>query len=215
MDIALVKHPGYLHVQPFEEVVESVKWGLEQLEQLEQLGMLGPTLENQIRPQVPTILFGANLLSSEQIRALLDSVIPYNLEQLDPSSPWFPSERFHALSKRSMLWDYSLSNLSVWKASGLRKVVHLPNRLRSGSNPSGALLPRYRSPILWINRPEKNSAGAVEYASDEHFVATCRRLVKAEDELAKMSKNGFEWFRRRNITKIRKQAIAESYPVVP
>ncbi len=160
MDIALVKHPGYLHVQPFEEVVESVKWGLEQLEQLEQLGMLGPTLENQIRPQVPTILFGANLLSSEQIRALLDSVIPYNLEQLDPSSPWFPSERFHALSKRSMLWDYSLSNLSVWKASGLRKVVHLPNRLRSGSNPSGALLPRYRSPILWINRPEKNPAGA-------------------------------------------------------
>ncbi len=120
MDIALVKPPGYLPVQPLEEVVESVKWGLEPL------GMLGPTLENQIRPQVPTILFGANLLSSEQIRALPDSVIIYNLEQLDPSSPWFPSERFHALSKRSMLWDYSLNNLSVWKASGLRKAVHVP-----------------------------------------------------------------------------------------
>ena len=120
IDIAIIHPPEYAHARAFDEVVETVQWGLEHL------GKTVTRRINQVRADVATVLFGANLLNADQIRSLPDSVIIYNLEQVDPKSPWFNEDRFRALRDRPILWDYSLRNVEFWKGIGAPRVVHVP-----------------------------------------------------------------------------------------
>ncbi len=120
VDVARLKPEGYAHVGAFDEVASTIIWGLEQL------GYQVETPFNQIHPGVPTILFGANLLTPEQIISLPDSVIIYNLEQVALDSPWFSQERFTAFTQRKIFWEYSQRNLDEWTRCGVSQGVYVP-----------------------------------------------------------------------------------------
>ena len=119
-DIVTIQPPDYPHWRAFDEVRESIGFGLEQL------GHTVTSRVNQLAQGVPAVLFGANLLSPEQIRSLPQSVIIYNLEQVDAGSPWFSADRFSALASRQVFWDYSRRNLDNWAEAGIERGVHVP-----------------------------------------------------------------------------------------
>jgi len=119
-DVARLQPEGYAHAQAFDEVATAVAWGLKQM------GYQVEEVFNQIHPGIPTILFGANLLSAEQLALLPDSVIIYNLEQVALDSPWFSRERLAAFARRKIFWDYSQRNLAEWARCGVASGLYVP-----------------------------------------------------------------------------------------
>jgi len=119
-DVVRIQPEGYVHAQAFDEVAATIAWGLRQL------GYQVEEVVNQIHPGVPTVLFGANLLSSEQLASLPDSVIIYNLEQVASDSPWFSPERMAAFAHRKLFWEYSQRNLAEWVRCGVANGIYVP-----------------------------------------------------------------------------------------
>lgn len=109
--VTIVSPPGYPHAEAFREVAESLHHGLLALGHESLITPLGDL------PGRRHIVLGANLLVHHPLPLAPDAIL-YNLEQVQPGSPWFPPELL-ALLRRHTLWDYSERNAAALRALGV------------------------------------------------------------------------------------------------
>jgi SAM-dependent methyltransferase len=109
--VTVVSPRGYAHSAAFREVAESLHHGLVALGH-------ESVLTDDVRPpgRRPIIL-GSNLLKGIGAKPAKDAIL-YNLEQVDPGSPWLTPELL-ALFRRHTVWDYSPRNAEQYPALGL------------------------------------------------------------------------------------------------
>jgi hypothetical protein len=99
-----------LNVRAYHEVIESVRWGLQQL------GHDTTYRVNAFCPNSRNILFGGHL-SPELIINSPDDTILYNLEQIRGNphyDPGAPNLLVRLIASKLHVWDYSGGNLDTW-----------------------------------------------------------------------------------------------------
>lgn len=106
--VVRIKPANYPHARAFDEIVESLAEGLQQM------GCQVSSRENTLIPDIPNILIGAHLLADAQLAALPSNVVLYNFEQLHRESTWTREAYLKALANRPY-WDYSQYNISAIK----------------------------------------------------------------------------------------------------
>ncbi len=109
--VTVVTPPGYAHSAAFREVAESLHHGLLALGHDSVL-----TDDPAPRGRRPIVL-GSNLLPAVKRRPAADAIL-YNLEQVDPGSPWLTPELLE-LFRRHTVWDYSARNAARYPGLGL------------------------------------------------------------------------------------------------
>jgi SAM-dependent methyltransferase len=115
--VTIVQPPGYPHAAAFQEVGESLLHGLRALGHDAVLGPDAP-------PGRQAIVLGSNLLprSGQQVP---DDAILYNLEQIEPGSPWLTPGLIE-LFRRHPVWDYSERNAARYAELGLPRPQVVP-----------------------------------------------------------------------------------------
>ncbi len=104
--IVRIAPAGYTHYRVFDEVVDSLLFGLIEC------GIAACVVDNEFDPKVPNIVIGAHLLSDAQLDSLPQNVIVYNFEQFDDHSAWMHRSYINALSTHRC-WDYSQYNIAA------------------------------------------------------------------------------------------------------
>jgi SAM-dependent methyltransferase len=105
--ITLVRPDRFPHTEAFREVAETLQCGLRSI------GHSAEIRENVCDASATNIVLGAHLLSAQQVLALPDRSVLYNLEQLGwPNLP----QQFYEAARRHQVWDYSPINIAKWKA---------------------------------------------------------------------------------------------------
>ncbi len=107
--IYIVSPLGYPHANCFQELAESLHFGLAEM------GIDAPIVRDRSRVQGTPIVLGANLAgkfidTSAASLDLPDDAIIYNLEQVDEDSTWI-DDAYLSLLRRHTVWDYSTSNV--------------------------------------------------------------------------------------------------------
>ncbi len=120
-----------IHKHAFDEVVDSVRWGLEQLGH--ETWVTSHDAHWRDRTDMRVIVFGGNCLWAHPGVQLPDDAIVYNLEQLYDGSPWL-HDGYADLLRRHEVWDYSATNLFYLADSGI--------------NPEARLVPFAYAPVL-------------------------------------------------------------------
>ncbi|ABC82300.1 hypothetical protein [Anaeromyxobacter dehalogenans] len=109
--VSVVSPPGYVHSAAFHEVAETLHAALGALGH--DAVLTGDTAPRGRRP----IVLGANLLPHVRQPLARDAVL-YNLEQVDPASPWLTGP-VRALLAAHEVWDYSPRNAARYAMFGL------------------------------------------------------------------------------------------------
>jgi hypothetical protein len=109
--VTVVSPPGYVHSAAFAEVAESIHFGLEAL------GHDSVITAEGALPGRRHIVLGTNLLPHAGMRLAPDAIL-YNLEQVEPGSPWFPQQSLDVL-RSFAVWDYSARNAHVLERLGV------------------------------------------------------------------------------------------------
>ena len=133
--ISIMRPEGYLHSSCFFEIAETLQYGLRSL------GHDAVVAENTAGPHATTIILGAHLISPQNLGALPDGTIIYNLEQLgDKNVPSY----YYPLVSRYQIWDASPQNIERWKQWNC---VHAPLLVEIGYVPNcaGSSLLPYRT----------------------------------------------------------------------
>lgn len=110
--ISTIKPPNYNHAAAYDEVYETVALGLQRL------GFDVQRVVNAISAEVPTVLFGSHLLTAEILEQLPNTVILYNLEQVDPGTTWLNSALAKSMTSHEV-WDFSQTNVHRLSAAGI------------------------------------------------------------------------------------------------
>jgi 2-polyprenyl-3-methyl-5-hydroxy-6-metoxy-1,4-benzoquinol methylase len=113
--VAIVSPPGSTQGAAFDEVGETLDQALHHLGHDCQV-------TRTLLPGRRHIVLGSHLVPRS---ALPPDSILYNLEQIDPASPWLTAELL-SLWRRSTLWDYSATNIERLAALGLPRPRHVP-----------------------------------------------------------------------------------------
>lgn len=108
--VTIVRPPGYVHAAAFQEVGETL------LHALRDLGH-DAVLGDDTPPGRRAIVLGSNLLPHLG-RRVPDDAILYNLEQIEPGSPWLTPALLE-LFRRHEVWDYSARNAARYAELGL------------------------------------------------------------------------------------------------
>jgi SAM-dependent methyltransferase len=109
--VTVVSPPGYAHSGAFREVAESVHHGLRALGH-------DSVLTDDVAPRGRRpIILGSNLLPAVKRKPASDAIL-YNLEQVDPGSPWL-TPALLARFRRHIVWDYSARNAARYPGLGL------------------------------------------------------------------------------------------------
>jgi hypothetical protein len=109
--IWIVSPPGYLHSRCFEEVALALG------EAFAELGHTAPIVTDPAAIEGTAVVLGANLLP-HMPQPLPERLILYNLEQVQPGSPWF-DQAYIDLLRRYPVWDYSNRNIAALAALGV------------------------------------------------------------------------------------------------
>jgi hypothetical protein len=114
--VCIPQPKNYIHCRAFDDIADTVHFGLL---------ALGHTSERLNTIPEDTwgrrmILFGPHLPGVD-LSLLPSDTILYNLEQTDGS--WIP--KLTEMFQGKTVWDYSLRNVVLWKANGIR-AVHVP-----------------------------------------------------------------------------------------
>lgn len=115
--VTIVQPPGYVHAAAFQEVGETLLHGLRALGHD---AVLGPDTP----PDRQAIVLGSNLLPRWGRRVPEDAIL-YNLEQVEPGSPWLAPELLE-LFRRHRVWDYSERNAGRYAELGLPRPQVVP-----------------------------------------------------------------------------------------
>jgi SAM-dependent methyltransferase len=108
--VTIVRPPGYAHSAAFAEVGETL---LHALRALGHDAVLGDDLPAGRQ----AIVLGSNLLEASPLRLPADAIL-YNLEQIEPGSPWLTPALLE-LFRRHQVWDYSQRNAARYPELGL------------------------------------------------------------------------------------------------
>jgi len=103
--ICVLRPLGYPHSRAFDEVGQALHAGFAEL------GIDAPLIGDLAHAQGTTIIIGANLLPLMPGARLPKDAIIYNLEQVDPGSPWM-QEGYLTLLRKHRVWDYASQNVS-------------------------------------------------------------------------------------------------------
>ncbi len=114
--VTVISPPGYIHAAAFNEVAETIHYGLRSLGHDSVL-----TTEGML-PGRQHIILGSNLLPQYPLPLAPDAIL-YNLEQVDAGSSWLRPELLE-IFRRYTLWDYSKQNAVRLEALGV-KVAHI------------------------------------------------------------------------------------------
>jgi hypothetical protein len=109
--VTVVSPPGYVHAAAFNEVAETLHYGLQSLGHDSVLSMKGNL------PGRRHIILGSNILPFRPMAIATDAIL-YNLEQVDAGSDWMRPELMD-LFRRHTLWDYSETNAAKLCALGI------------------------------------------------------------------------------------------------
>lgn len=90
------------------EMIETIKWGLEQL------GYEVSHAINSFYPDCRNIIFGAQVLPIEFIQQFPDDTIIYNVEQMRGITGDYIRPEMHFYAQRFEVWDYKAENLNSW-----------------------------------------------------------------------------------------------------
>lgn len=115
--VTIVQPPGYAHAAAFQEVGETLLHGLRALGHD---AVLGPDAPEGRR----AIVLGSNLLPRWGRPAPAGAVL-YNLEQIEPGSPWLTPGLLE-LFRRHPVWDYSERNAARYAELGLPRPQVVP-----------------------------------------------------------------------------------------
>jgi hypothetical protein len=110
--VTVVSPPGYIHSAAFNEVAETIHYGLRSLGHDSVL-----TTEGALPGRLHIVL-GSNLLPQYPLPLARDAIL-YNLEQVEVGSNWFRAELIDTL-RRHVLWDYSKANAAALDALGVQ-----------------------------------------------------------------------------------------------
>jgi len=94
------------------EVIQTVKWGLEQL------GHQVSYAINNFDSNATNIVFGAQMLPIEMMMKLPDDTIMYNFEQLRGLDASQVKKEILHFAQHFKVWDYSATNMSAWASYG-------------------------------------------------------------------------------------------------
>lgn len=103
----------------YAEVIESVKWGLEQLGHEVSLEI------NRFARGARNIVFGAQVLPVDMQKQLAEDTIIYNFEQLSRSDGASVRDEIRFYAGRFQIWDYSHFNLAGWERLGTARGVKI------------------------------------------------------------------------------------------
>jgi hypothetical protein len=122
-NIVHVLPDGYRNLRAYHEVIESIRWGLQEL------GHDATYSVNMLCPNARNILFGGQL-APDLVLDSPEGTIYYNLEQITGNPQWCPTDphpltRF--VSSRLHIWDYSGANIASWnRLDPTHRVKHVP-----------------------------------------------------------------------------------------
>ncbi len=118
--IAVLCPPGYRHASAFQEIAETLCFGLRRL------GYVAAIEENRFAADATNIVLGANLIGEKVVDMIPPNSILYNLEQIEPTSRWFEAT-FQRLLRGFAVWDYSPRNIErIRQLSNDANVRHVP-----------------------------------------------------------------------------------------
>lgn len=121
--VAIVQPDHYPHSPVFQEIAETIHYGLLALGHDSQLVGLRP--DRQLPdPDRWHIVLGSNLLPLYPMALPTHSIL-YNLEQLSLGSPWMHPNLLE-LFEEHLIWDYSQKNLELLASFGIDHAVHVP-----------------------------------------------------------------------------------------
>jgi hypothetical protein len=108
--ITIARPPDYKASQCFQEVAETLMYGLRRMGETANIGL------NVLAPGARHILLGAHLLGVRQHALTPAGSILYNFEPFTTKEDR-PSllQRYVDLARRMRVWDYSPANLAEWK----------------------------------------------------------------------------------------------------
>ena len=113
-------HPRMHGLNGYNEVIETVAWGLREL------GHEVSRTMNKFELGSTNIIFGAQVLPNDFLEKLPEDSIVYNFEQRKDYAPAQLNEEKHRYGKRFQIWEYSPQNLAAWDSIGITNVKTVP-----------------------------------------------------------------------------------------
>jgi hypothetical protein len=104
----------------YNEVIETVMWGLEQL------GHQATYAVNKSADDAINIMFGAQILPINVLTSFPKDTIIYNFEQIRGLTPDLIRPEVKYYAEHFEIWDYSRGNLPTWSALGRDDVRIVP-----------------------------------------------------------------------------------------
>jgi hypothetical protein len=118
--ISVLRPPGYRHAAAFQEIAETLCFGLQRL------GCIAAIQENRFAADATNIILGANLIAEKVIDMIPANSIVYNLEQIEPTSKWF-EPTLQRLLCEFVAWDYSARNIErIRQLVDAAQIRHVP-----------------------------------------------------------------------------------------
>jgi hypothetical protein len=115
--VLVISPDGYIHSQAFQEVAETLHYGLIELG-------YDSVLTTGVVSDRQHIVLGSNLLPYYPMQLPADSIL-YNLEQISPESSWLEPP-FLDLLRQFRVWDYSQNNMFQLARLDLPQLQHVP-----------------------------------------------------------------------------------------
>lgn len=113
-------HPSMHGLHGYNEVIETVAWGLREL------GHEVSHTMNKFELGSTNIIFGAQVLPIDFLERLPEDSIVYNFEQRKNYVPSQLDEEKRRYGRRFQIWEYSPQNLEAWGAIGITNVKTVP-----------------------------------------------------------------------------------------
>jgi hypothetical protein len=107
-----IPNPKMHGLNGYIEVIQTVKWGLEQL------GHQVSYAINNFDSNATNIVFGAQMLPIEMMKKLPNDTIMYNFEQLRGLDTNQVKKEILHFARHFKVWDYSSANTTAWASYG-------------------------------------------------------------------------------------------------
>ncbi|MBN2398069.1 MAG: glycosyltransferase family 1 protein, partial [Deltaproteobacteria bacterium] len=113
--IWVVSPPGYNHSHAFDEIALGLQCAFREL------GYEAPAVRAVDEIEGRPIVLGCNLIPHLGALRIPEGAVMYNLEQIQPSSPWM-TPRYIDLLRSYEVWDYSRKNMEELARFGVEEV---------------------------------------------------------------------------------------------
>jgi hypothetical protein len=116
--VSIISPANYIHSEAFREIGETLHYALLEM------GYDSILTSQTDIPDRQHIILGCNLLPFYPTQLSSHSIL-YNLEQIDPGSPWLQPTLLDLL-QQYQVWDYSQSNIEQLARLGITSVQYVP-----------------------------------------------------------------------------------------